>query len=399
MAEASSNDAVVRIANLTKIFRDFWHRPKVRAVEDLSFEIRRGEVFGLLGPNGSGKSTTVKLLLNLLFPTSGGIRLFDLPPTDSRVKARIGFLPEETYVYPYLNAYETLSFFGRLNNLTRPELRRRVPALIEMIGLSSARNRPLREYSKGMARRIGIGQALINDPELLLLDEPTTGLDPIGTREVKDLILNLKSKGKTVLLCSHLLADVEDVCDRIGILHGGRLCALGTVEALLSQQQITQVSIPDLSEDTLQRIERLVEELEGAKSVEVGHPVERLESFFLRVIREARVARPETGGAGAGRFQPDLFAHVSGPEGAAQQVIGRLLAPEPSSEAEAAEQPPSSAAEAQPAAEVLDRLVKGEAEPEETPESPPEAGADEEQKKREVLGRLVQDREEHSEDE
>ncbi|MFC1805719.1 ABC transporter ATP-binding protein, partial [Planctomycetota bacterium] len=174
---------VIETLELTKVFRDFWHRPRVRAVDKLNLKVRRGEVFGLLGPNGSGKSTAMKLLLGLLFPTSGYVRLLGRPPRDVRVKNRIGFLPEETYLYPYLNAGETLDFFGRLNKIPRKERHRRVDSLIEMVGLKSARKRPLKEYSKGMARRIGLAQALINDPELVLLDEPTTGLDPIGTRE------------------------------------------------------------------------------------------------------------------------------------------------------------------------------------------------------------------------
>ena len=201
------------------------------AVESLDLEIKRGEVFGLLGPNGSGKSTTIKLLLGLIFPDRGG-RAFVLGEKagSTEINKRIGFLPEESYLYRFLNGEETLKFYGRLFKIPRRELNRRVPELLDIVGLDQkSRKRKLREYSKGMARRIGLAQAMINDPDLILLDEPTTGLDPIGTREMKDLILSLKEQGKTVLLCSHLLADVQDVCDRITILFRGKMQTLGQV--------------------------------------------------------------------------------------------------------------------------------------------------------------------------
>ncbi|HPD14871.1 MAG TPA: ABC transporter ATP-binding protein [Planctomycetota bacterium] len=389
---SSASDNVVQTAKLTKVFRDFWRRPKVRAVDQLDFEVRRGEVFGLLGPNGSGKSTTIKILLGLLFPTSGSVRILGRPPRDVRVKARLGFLPEESYLYPYLNAPETLDFFGRLSGLSRHERRRRVGALIEMVGLSTARNRPLREYSKGMARRIGLAQALINDPELLLLDEPTTGLDPIGAREVKDLILELKSRGKTILLCSHLLAHAEDVCDRVGILYGGRLCVVGPVGDLLAQQQLTQITLPSLPPAAFDRVRAVLDEVAEPGTVTVGHPVDRLETYFLRVIEEARQVRPETGGAGAGRFEPSLFRKLEPASPA--EVIERLTqpAPEPSPAPPEPEPVPAEPATAAPS-RVLERLV----EPHEAPaprrpeapeavEPPAEAGAPE---RRSVIDRLV----------
>ena len=321
----ASDDHVVETLDLTKVFRDFWHRPRVRAVDKLNLKVRRGEVFGLLGPNGSGKSTTMKLLLGLLFPTKGYIRILGRPPRDVRVKNRIGFLPEETYLYPYLNAFETLDFFGRLNKLPRGERRRRVRALIDMVGLASARKRVLREYSKGMARRIGLAQALINDPELVLLDEPTTGLDPIGTREVKNLIAELRDRGKTILMCSHLLADVQDVCDRIGVLYAGRLWVVGDVHDLLSKKQFTQLTLPALSAEAQEKAVATLQELSGGESVEVGHPSDRLEDFFLRVIQDARQTQPETAGAGIGHFDATLFKdEPKAPEG--REVIDRLVA-------------------------------------------------------------------------
>jgi ABC-2 type transport system ATP-binding protein len=395
-----TDDNVIQTVKLTKVFRDFWRRPKVRAVDQLDLEIRRGEVFGLLGPNGSGKSTTIKLLLGLLFPTSGTIRILGRTPRDVRVKARIGFLPEETYLYPYLNAEETLEFFGRLSRIPRAERHRRVEALVDMVGLAPARRRPLREYSKGMARRIGLAQALINDPELLLLDEPTTGLDPIGAREVKDLILELKKRGKTVLLCSHLLAHAEDVCDRIGIMYAGRLWVVGDVRDLLARHQLTQITVPDLSPDAAEQLKAQIQQTTGAGSVEIGHPVERLENFFLRVIREAREAHPETAGAAAGRFDASLFREVPKP----QQVIERLTRQEghresflsaektPDVFSEPAEAPPPAAPE--PAPDVLQRLTAVQPQP--TPaatQSQRPAVADAEAaraQQREIIDRLVQ---------
>src|SRR3954452_8809459 len=223
-----ATESAVHTEHLTKIYKDFWGRDKVRALDDLSLTIKRGEVFGLLGPNGSGKSTTIKLLLGLIFPSRGSASVLGEPAGSTRINERIGFLPEESYLYRFLNGEETLKFYGRLFKIPSKELKTRVPQLLDIVGLDEkARKRKLGEYSKGMARRIGLAQALINNPELIMLDEPTTGLDPIGTREMKDLILSLKNQGKTVLLCSHLLADVQDVCDRITILFRGKMQTLG----------------------------------------------------------------------------------------------------------------------------------------------------------------------------
>ena len=192
------SEIIIETRNLTKVYRDFWGRQKVRALKALDLEVRRGEIFGLLGPNGSGKTTTIKLLLGLLFPTSGQALVFGRDATEVTKNERIGYLPEESYLYRFLNAEETLDFYGRLFNMPRAVRRQRVADLIEMVGLDWAKRRQLKEYSKGMTRRIGLAQALINDPELIVLDEPTTGLDPIGTREMKDLILKLRDEGKTV---------------------------------------------------------------------------------------------------------------------------------------------------------------------------------------------------------
>jgi len=284
-------DIVVETRNLTKVYRDFWGRQKVRALKALDLTVRRGEVFGLLGPNGSGKTTTMKLLLGLLFPTSGDIHMLGKPATDVSKNAKIGYLPEESYLYRFLNAEETLDFYGRLFSMSNAVRRQRVAQLISMVGLESARKRQLREYSKGMARRLGLAQALINDPELILLDEPTSGLDPIGTRNMKDLILDLKQQGKTIIMSSHLLADVQDVCDRIGILHQGELKELGRVEDLLKVTDQTEFRVSGLSEDAKNRIIKVIEEDQGAKLMYSGNPSTTLEDLFLRIIEESE-ARP-----------------------------------------------------------------------------------------------------------
>jgi ABC-2 type transport system ATP-binding protein len=212
---------------------------RVEALNDLSFHVRRGEVFGLLGPNGSGKSTTIKLLLGLNRSTSGVVRLFGESPDQMSVKRRIGYLPEESHLYRFLNAEETLHFYGRLFGLDRNERRRRVAELLDYVGLEREGKRPVAEYSKGMQRRVAIAQSLINDPELVIFDEPTSGMDPIGTAEVKELILRLKEKGKTVLLSSHQLADVQQVCDRVLILYGGREQTTGTMADVLERDGVT----------------------------------------------------------------------------------------------------------------------------------------------------------------
>jgi ABC-2 type transport system ATP-binding protein len=252
----------------------------------LDLEIRRGEIFGLLGPNGSGKTTTIKLILGLLFPTSGQALVFGKDATDVRKNERIGYLPEESYLYKFLNAEETLDFYGRLFDMPQAVRRQRVADLIEMVGLEWAKRRQLKEYSKGMTRRIGLAQALINDPELIVLDEPTTGLDPIGTHEMKEMIIDLKKKGKTVLLCSHLLADVQDVCDRIAILYQGELKELGRVDALLKVRDVTEIHSTTLSPAAEVEIRNVIERHNG-KVLSIGNPTTTLEDLFLKIIDES----------------------------------------------------------------------------------------------------------------
>lgn len=283
--------------HLTKVFKDFWRRPKVRAVTDVSFTVPPGEVFGLLGPNGSGKSTTLKMILGLLYPTSGDLRVLGQSPREVKIKARIGYVPEESYLYPYLNSEETLKFYGALFDLAGGERRDRIEQLLDMIGLKHARRRLVGEFSKGMARRIGLAQALINDPDLILLDEPTSGLDPLGCRQVKDLIRTLARRGKTVLLSSHLLADVEDVCDRVAILYNGRIQAQGPIRELLTERDRYRVELPELSAEAMQRVLAALRAELGSEPV-VEHPRKDLERFFLEVVEKARRETTEATGAG-----------------------------------------------------------------------------------------------------
>lgn len=289
-APVTGTEPVIETRNLSKTYRDFWGRQKVRALKALDLTIYQGEIFGLLGPNGSGKSTTIKLLLGLLFPTTGRAIVLGKDATEVKKNERIGYLPEETYLYKFLNAEETLDFYGRLFDMPPKVRRQRAEALIDMVGLAWARRRQMREYSKGMARRLGLAQALINNPELILLDEPTSGLDPIGTREMKDLILKLKAEGKTIVMCSHLLADVQDVCDRIAILHQGELKELGRVDSLLKLRDVTQIRATALSQQCQDEIRATIERHNGqVQSME--NPTTTLEELFLSIVRDSE-ARP-----------------------------------------------------------------------------------------------------------
>lgn len=283
-----TTDSVIQIRNLSKVYRDFWGRPKVKALNALTLDVRPGEVFGLLGPNGSGKTTTLKLLLGLLFPTEGEIKILGKSAADVGKNERIGYLPEESYLYRFLNAYETLDFYGRLFDMPAALRKERSEKLLDLVKLApQARHRQLKEYSKGMTRRIGVAQALINDPDLVMLDEPTSGLDPLGNRDMKDLILDLKKQGKTVLMCSHLLADVQDVCDRIAILYGGELKVMGRVDELLKAQDETQILSSKLSPDAIREVEAVLKK-HGANILKVDQPTANLEDLFLKTVQESR---------------------------------------------------------------------------------------------------------------
>ena len=225
-------DAVIELKNVRKTFRDFWLRPTVAAVDGLSLEVRGGEVFGLLGPNGSGKSTTIKMILGLLDPSGGSVKLFGKSPRSVEARKRLGYRPELSYLHPFLTAKETLMYYAGLCGLNRKVAAERTRQLLEMVGLKDVAKRPVGGFSKGMARRVALASALIGKPELLVLDEPTSGLDPVSTKEVKMLVKALAAGGMTVLMTSHLLADAEDICDRVMILNHGKSVAEGRVDEL-----------------------------------------------------------------------------------------------------------------------------------------------------------------------
>ena len=228
---------VIELNGVGKTFRDFWLRPTVKAVDGLDLAVAQGEVFGLLGPNGSGKSTTIKMILGLLAPSAGTISLFGLPPRARAARARLGYLPELSYLHPFLTAKETLGYYAGLGNLPRAVAKARTAELLEMVGLSAVAARPVGGFSKGMARRLALASALIGRPELLILDEPTSGLDPVSTNEVKTLVKTLAAGGMTILLTSHLLADAEDVCDRFAIVNHGAKVAEGKVADMTTSLQ------------------------------------------------------------------------------------------------------------------------------------------------------------------
>jgi ABC-2 type transport system ATP-binding protein len=302
-----NGEVVVSVRGLTKVFKDFWNRPKARAVDNVDFEVRRGEVFGLLGPNGSGKSTTVKLLLGLLNPTHGHIEVFGHSPRHVQTKSRIGYLPEESYLYRYLNSREQL---------------------LEMVGLGKTQTRAIGEFSKGMQRRIGLAQALINDPDLVILDEPTAGLDPIGCREVKDLIVALARRGKTVILSSHLLADVEDVCNRVVIYYGGKIQAAGTLKELLAEPDTLRITTPVLPRETLERVLEIIRKDVSTGEVRVDNPTQNLESYFLDVVQKARAAASETSGAQSGARVAAYLRAGAEDRPVAENILQKLALPQ-----------------------------------------------------------------------
>ncbi len=334
--EKSSNPApaapdnkrpVVACQQLTKTFKDFWMRDRARAVDKLDLVVREREIFGLLGPNGSGKSTTIKLILGLLKPTSGRVMVFDKPTSHVATKSRIGYLPEESYLYPFLNARETLDYYGKLFRLDSKTRTNRIDELLDMVGLTHAQFRPVREYSKGMQRRIGIAQALINDPDLLILDEPTTGLDPIGTRQVKDLILELGRRGKTIILSSHLLTDVEDVVDRMVILYGGKIRGEGTCDELLTSKERTTIETDELDDATIAEIDEVIRRRSsGGKSIlSVSSPRQRLEELFLGIVEKAQSDRMTTSGVTKGGETAAFLKSAAAAPVVGDELIDSLL--------------------------------------------------------------------------
>ena len=281
-------EPAVEIRNLVKEFRPAGRKEPLRAVDDVSLTIGAGEVYGLIGPNGSGKSTTMKALLGLVQPDSGSCRIFgnDSLQVDSR--QQVGFLPENPYFYKHLSGAETLRFYGKLCGLRGASLERRVKELLELVDLTEAGNRRLGGYSKGMLQRIGLAQALVQEPRLVILDEPTAGVDPIGSRQIRDLIFDLKKRGITVFLCSHLLEQVQEVCDRVGIIHRGRMVKEGPLDELLSVGDQTEIILRDASPELLEKIRALVTTDGGAELLHTGRPRTTLERLFLRETVDRR---------------------------------------------------------------------------------------------------------------
>ena len=272
----------ISIQNLTKLYPIPFKREKVTAVKDLSLTVEPGQVYGLLGPNGSGKSTTMKIVLGLVSPTAGKTEIFGRDSTTVESREDVGFLPENPYFYKFLTGAETMAFFGKLCGLSGARLRERTKELLALVGLENAADRRLGGYSKGMLQRIGLAQAMVQEPRLLVLDEPTAGVDPAGSREIRDLILDFKKRGITVLLCSHLLGQVQEICDRIGILHQGVLVREGRLADLISIENQTELILENATPELLAEIQAAVGRSNG-RVVEQRQPQTTLERYFLEV--------------------------------------------------------------------------------------------------------------------
>ena len=272
----------ISIQSLTKIYPIPFKKETVTAVKDLSLTVEPGQVYGLLGPNGSGKSTTMKIVLGLVTPTSGKTEIFGRDSTTVESREDVGFLPENPYFYKFLTGNETLHFYGKLCGLSGSRIRERTKELLKLVGLENAADRRLGGYSKGMLQRIGLAQAMIQEPRLLVLDEPTAGVDPAGSREIRDLILDFKKRGITVLLCSHLLEQVQEICDRVGILDRGSLIREGRLDELISIEDQTELILENASPELLAAIQDAIAK-SSAKLVEQRKPQKTLERYFLDV--------------------------------------------------------------------------------------------------------------------
>ena len=275
-------EAAIHIAHVRKVYPTPFRRRVTVALHDLNLEIAPGEVYGLLGPNGSGKSTTLKIILGLISPTRGSVTIFGRDNSVVAARREIGFLPENAYFHKFLTGAETLRFHAKLSGLRGGETTARVKELLATVGLTGARDARLSTYSKGMLQRIGLAQALIHNPKLLVLDEPTAGVDPAGSRDIQDLIASLKNRGTTVLLSSHLLTQVQEVCDRIGILHRGRLLREGRLESLLGIENQTELVLENASPDLLDGLERQIASA-SARLIARRKPQTSLEQLFLKV--------------------------------------------------------------------------------------------------------------------
>jgi len=284
------SELAVEVKNLTKVFTLGLKKEYVVAIDNLSFEVKAGEVYGLIGPNGSGKSTTMKVVLGLMAPSKGEARVFGLDSGDIRARNEIGFLPENPYFYKHLTGAETLRFYGKLCGMRGRELENRVTELLKLVDLQGAANRRLGGYSKGMLQRIGLAQSLVQNPRLVILDEPTAGVDPIGSRQIRDLIMHLRDEGYTVFLCSHLLEQVQEVCDRVGILFQGRMRKEGRLEELISIEDQTTLTLEGASPELLARLHELVTSEPDARIVAEGHPRTSLEHLFIQIAERNREA-------------------------------------------------------------------------------------------------------------
>ena len=274
------NTPAARIENLTKVYPVPLRRQRVVAVKNLNLTIGEGEVYGLLGPNGSGKSTTLKVLLGLVTPTQGKAEIFGHNSRDYQSRAGVGFLPENPYFYKFLTAGETLRFYGKICGMGGRDLDDRIAELISLVGLDDAKHRRVGGFSKGMLQRIGLAQALVQDPKLIVLDEPTAGVDPEGSRQIRDLILDLKRRGKTILLTSHLLSQVQEVCDRVGIMARGEMVREGSLDSLVGIERQTEFVVEDAPDGLREKIEALVKE-SGARLIATRRPQRSLEGVFI----------------------------------------------------------------------------------------------------------------------
>ncbi len=284
------SEPAVEVKNLTKVFTLGLKKEYVVAIDNLSFEVKAGEVYGLIGPNGSGKSTTMKVVLGLMAPSKGEAKVFGLDSGDIRARNEIGFLPENPYFYKHLSGAETLRFYGKLCGMRGRELESRVTELLKLVDLEGAANRRLGGYSKGMLQRIGLAQSLVQNPRLVILDEPTAGVDPIGSRHIRDLIMRLRDEGYTVFLCSHLLEQVQEVCDRVGILFQGRMRKEGRLEELIAIEDQTTLTLEGASPELLARLHELVASEPDARIVAEGHPRTSLEHLFIQIAERSREA-------------------------------------------------------------------------------------------------------------
>ncbi len=282
--KSAMNEIAVAILGLTKVFPVPFKRTPVVAVRDLNLEVEAGQVYGLLGPNGSGKSTTLKIILGLISPTQGRTEIFGRDSRLVQSREMVGFLPENPYFYKFLTGEETLHFYGKLCGLSGKQLHNRTRELLDLVGLTSARDRRLSGYSKGMLQRIGLAQALVQDPQLVVLDEPTAGVDPAGSRQICDLILDLKKRGVTVLLSSHLLGQVQEICDRVGILANGVLLREGPLEELIAIENQTELILENASPELLKQIENMIKN-SPARLIEQRRPQTTLERLFLETTQ------------------------------------------------------------------------------------------------------------------